>query len=171
MKTRRRQARTLAFQTLFELESRPAGVLDTALKNRVEAAEEEMGEAMGSSTVEFAARLVRGTSDKRQEIDDRIARVAPAFPIDQLPTTDRVALELAIFEMLYERRAPFKVVINEAVELAKTYGGDNSGRFVNGVLGTIAEELPRLTARGSNADEHPRDPAHHNAVDNTTSRR
>lgn len=170
MKTRRRQARTLAFQTLFELESRPGSVLDTALKNRIEATEEEMGEAMGSSTVEFAARLVRGTCARRTEIDDRIARVAPAFPIDQLPTTDRVALELAMYELLHERRAPFKVVINEAVELAKTYGGDNSGRFVNGVLGTIAEELPRLASRGDEADERPRGSAHYNAVDKTSRR-
>ena len=56
-----------------------------------------------------------------------------------MATTDRVALELATYELLYEREVPVKVAINEAIELAKTYGGENSGRFVNGVLGTIAE--------------------------------
>ena len=75
---------------------------------------------------------------EREAIDHRLAAVAPAFPIDQMATTDRVALELATYELLLQRDTPVKVVINEAVELAKTYGGENSGRFVNGVLGTIA---------------------------------
>lgn len=103
--------------------------------------EEESGERLDGDVLRFAKRLVEGALAHRQEIDARIGRVAPAFPVHQMPITDRVALELAMYELTGERSTPVKVVINEAVELAKTYGGENSGRFVNGVLGTIAEEL------------------------------
>jgi transcription antitermination protein NusB len=84
---------------------------------------------------------VHGTLDTREALDTRIASAAPAFPINQLPITDRVALEMALFEMMHERRTPTAVIIDEAVDLAKTYGGDSSGRFVNGVLGTIAGDI------------------------------
>jgi N utilization substance protein B len=170
MSNRRRLARTLAFQTLFEIESRPSGVPDEVLAHRTEALEEEVGEAMGSSTLEFAARLVKGVTAHRAEIDQRIAHHAPTFPVQQLQTTDRVALELAIFELLYDRSAPLKVVINEAVELAKTYGDDNSGRFVNGVLGTIARELPERRARRAPSGQQTTHPGPKDAVDNTSRR-
>jgi N utilization substance protein B len=137
----RQQARSLAFQTLFEIESRPERSVGDALRDRVEALEEETGEPVQRPGVEYAERLVQGTLDERSAIDKRIGRAAPAFPIDQIATTDRVALELAVHELLREPSVPVKVVINEAVELAKTYGGENSGRFVNGVLGTIAGEI------------------------------
>jgi transcription antitermination protein NusB len=140
MKSGRKQARHLAFQTLFEIESRPALTLSEAVKTRVEEFEES-GKQLEPQSVRFATQLVEGTLSKRAEIDGLIAQSAPAFPIDQMPLTDRVALELAMFEMFREDATPIKVVINEAVELAKTYGGENSGRFVNGVLGTIAEAL------------------------------
>lgn len=143
MRTGRRLARTLAFQTLFELESRSGQALADTLRQRVDALEEEMGEALSAESAAFASRLVDAALARRSEIDSHIGRLAPAFPVDQMATTDRVALELALLELLYERDAPVKVVINEAVELAKTFGGQNSGRFVNGVLGTIAEELRR----------------------------
>jgi N utilization substance protein B len=140
MKTGRRLARSLAFQTLFELESRSGRTPEEALQERVHVLEEELGDRIAPKQVDFAASLVRGAVENRPAIDERIAQAAPAFPVDQLATTDRVALELALYELLYWRDAPVKVVINEAIELAKTYGAENSGRFVNGVLGTIAEE-------------------------------
>jgi N utilization substance protein B len=68
-------------------------------------------------------------------------RAAPAFPIAQLPAVDRTVLRLAIYELLEERDVPPKAAINEAVELAKRFGGDNSGRFVNGVLGTVVDRI------------------------------
>jgi N utilization substance protein B len=137
---KRRLARTLAFQTLFELESRSSQSVAAALDYRVRAMEEETGETLDQQQVAFARRLVEGALKERAEIDRRLAVVAPIFPIEQMATTDRVALELAVYELLFRRSTPVKVVINEAVELAKTYGGENSGRFVNGVLGTIAGE-------------------------------
>lgn len=147
MKHPRQQARSLAFQTLFELESRPQRPAEDALRDRVEALEEETGEPVHQAGIDYAGRLVRGTVAERSAIDQRIARAAPAFPIEQIATTDRVALELAVHELLREPEVPTKVVINEAVELAKTYGGENSGRFVNGVLGTIAGELTSASER------------------------
>jgi N utilization substance protein B len=133
-------ARTLAFQTLFELESRPGHSLSDALDYRLKALEEETGESLDAQQVAFTRKLVEGALAERVEIDRRLAVVAPAFPIEQMATTDRVALELAVYELRHRRGTPVKVVINEAVELAKTYGGENSGRLVNGVLGTIAGE-------------------------------
>ncbi len=86
-------------------------------------------------------RLVRGVLAAREEIDPHIAAAAPAFPLPQLPAIDRNVLRLAVFELLHEPAVPPKAAINEAVELAKRFGGENSGRFVNGVLGTIVERI------------------------------
>jgi N utilization substance protein B len=141
MKISRRLARSLAFLTLFELESRPDSVFDDALARRRQALAEETGEELDESSVKFAAALVKSALAHRDEIDARVQRTATAFPINQMPVTDRVSLELAVCELLFERQVPVRVAINEAVQLAKTYGGENSGRFVNGVLGTIAEGL------------------------------
>jgi transcription antitermination protein NusB len=141
VKAGRRLARDLAFQTMFELESRPGRSLEEAFDKRAGAIEEETGRQIQARDSRFARQLITGTLAERQTIDDRIHRAAAAFPIDQMPVTDRVALELAIYEMLHDSNVPLKVAINEAVELAKTYGGDNSGPFVNGVLGTIAQDV------------------------------
>ncbi len=87
-------------------------------------------------------RLARGVQAKLVEIDPHIERAAPAFPIPQLASIDRAVLRIAVYEILFEDDVPFKVAINEAVDIAKHYGGPNSGRFVNGVLRTISERLP-----------------------------
>jgi N utilization substance protein B len=142
MKNRRRLARRLAFETLFELEARPDRTLEEALQQRTVALEEDMGEVMDAGSLDFILDLLRGTLAERETIDARIAEVAPAFPVNQLSPTDRVALEIGSFELLFDPRLSRRVAINEAVELAKTYGGEHSGSFVNGVLGTIAERLP-----------------------------
>lgn len=137
----RREGRRLAFQTLFELESREGRTLEDALNDQADVVEESDNSPPTPKAVTFARRLARGVLDQRVAIDSRIAVHAPAFPVDQMAITDRVALELAVFELLHEADTPLRVAINEAVQLAKTYGGENSGRFVNGVLGTIAESL------------------------------
>lgn len=87
------------------------------------------------------ARLVGGVQTRIGEIDPIIAAAAPAFPIEQIAGIDRSVLRLAIYELLYEPDVPVRAVINEAVELAKRFGGDNSGRFVNGVLGTVSGRI------------------------------
>lgn len=141
MRPIRQAGRRLAFEALFELESRQSRNPDDVVRDRAAVYFEETGEHLDPRTETFALNLVRGTLDRRAALDERIAVVAPAFPVTQMAATDRVALELAAYELLHEGGAPIGAVINEAVELAKTYGGENSGRFVNGVLGTIAGKL------------------------------
>ena len=95
-------------------------------------------------------RLAKGVTAHQEEIDAYIADAAPAFPIPQLASVDRAVLRLAIFELLYEPNVPFKAAINEAVEIAKRYGGPNSGKFVNGVLRTISERIHAQRAQAAN---------------------
>ena len=128
----RRQARVIAFQTLFEYESVGHQAGDT-LTRHLE------GTQLAEEVAAYAERLVKGTIEHLPEIDAQIARAAPAWPLAQMPAVDKSILRIAIFELLVNNRAvPVKVAISEAVEMAKIYGGESSSRFVNGVLGTIA---------------------------------
>ena len=126
------RGRLLALQVLYEADMtthdwRPS------LAHHVEAVR---GSAASAA---FAERLVAGVLDERRALDVDIARFAPDYPVDQLAVVDRNILRLALYELRHEPGTPLKVVINEAVELAKTYGGDASPRFINGVLGAVAE--------------------------------
>jgi len=87
---------------------------------------------------EFAQELVTGVLTHKEQIDKTIENTAPAFPIDQLPVIDRNILRLAIYEVLIDNRVPMRAAINEAVELAKDFGGEKSPRFINGVLGSVS---------------------------------
>ena len=140
MTNQRHLARVLAFQTLFELESRPEASLDDVFSSRILALEEESEDKLRVKPAEFAAQLVKGVIASRDDLDARVARAAPAFPVEQIALVDRIVLEEAVYEILHVE-TPVPVVIDEAVEIAKTYGGDNSSRFVNGVLGTLATDL------------------------------
>jgi N utilization substance protein B len=92
---------------------------------------------------EFVEKLVKGTMDKKGKIDELIEKCAPEWPLDQVTAIDRNILRLGIYELMFGNyeEVPPKVAINEAIELAKTFGGDSSARFVNGVLGTIYREM------------------------------
>ncbi len=133
---RRHEARITALQALFEI--------DTA----THATDEVLGRYLGNSqmppaTRQFIESLVRGVMAERERLDAIIGKNAPTWPVPQLPAVDRTVLRMALWELLIERDVPVKAAINEAVELAKRFGGDNSGRFVNGVLGTVvAEQRP-----------------------------
>jgi N utilization substance protein B len=85
----------------------------------------------------FIEELVQGVGSRQKELDDIIRPVAPEWPIEQIARMDRIVLRMGVYELLFEEGTPPKVVINEAVELAKAFGGDNSSKFINGVLGTI----------------------------------
>jgi len=131
MTGKRRKARAIALQTLYEIDSVShdiEGVITRLL------AEGELSE----ENAVFASELVRGVIQNKKKIDQNIRDFAPAWPIEQIPVVDRNILRLAIFEILLDNRVPIKVAINEAVELAKTFGSDNSSKFVNGVLGSIS---------------------------------
>ena len=113
----------------------------------------------------YAEALVRGVQAHRAEIDERLSSTSENWALDRMPVVDRAILRLAVYEMIYVDEVPVSVTINEAVELAKAYGGeDDSSRFVNGVLGRIAagidaetapEEEPSDSIQGSNAEPAP----------------
>ncbi len=127
----RRKARGLALQALYEIDSvghEMARVLTRLLAN---------GELSEENNA-FVRELVSGVIQNKEKIDINIKNFAPAWPIEQIPVVDRNILRLAIFEILLNNKVPVKVAINEAVELAKTFGSDNSPRFVNGVLGSVS---------------------------------
>ena len=99
--------------------------------------------APGFSEKEFVMNLAKGVVSRVDELDKIIETSAPQWPIAKLPIVDRNALRIGLFELLHANReeVPPRVAINEAIELAKTYGGENSGRFINGVLGTVYREI------------------------------
>ena len=141
----RQLARQLAVQALFEIDSvghQPGDVVDARLANPMPT---ESGSDPAVLVEDEAATylrwLVAGVVANRDELDRMIAAYAPEWPVDQLPIIDRNVLRLALFEIgCREAVTPPKVVINEAVELAKRFGGDNSPRFINGVLGSALDE-------------------------------
>lgn len=127
----RRRARALALQALYEVDAaghEVEGVVTHLL------ADERLSAENGA----FVRELVSGVIQNKEKIDLNIQNFAPAWPIEQIPVVDRNILRLAIFEILLDNKVPVKVAINEAVELAKTFGSDNSSRFVNGVLGSVS---------------------------------
>ena len=133
---KRHQARILALQILYEVDL-TGHALDDVIAHT-------FAEQPPTTPIRaHAERLARGTVEARALIDPHIEAAASAFPLPQLPAVDRNVLRLAIFELLNEPEVPLKAAINEAVELAKRFGGANSGRFVNGVLGTVAARLGR----------------------------
>lgn len=136
MKTRRR-ARRVTLETLYEYDiasHSPGEILQQRLEDQ----------PMEKSGVDFASHLVTGTIAHLEEMDMLIARYAPEWPLDQMAVIDRNILRIAIFEFLIDGQTPVKVAINEAVELAKTYGSDSAPRFINGVLGTLADQVLNL---------------------------
>jgi N utilization substance protein B len=126
----RRQARVLALQTLFEVDSveHPA---ERVLTQRLEQS------SLPPEGAAFAKRLVKGVLEHRPDLDQAITGIATDWPLDQMAIIDRNILRIAVFEITVDQETPIKVAINEAVELAKLFGSDSSQRFVNGVLGTL----------------------------------
>ena len=128
----RHKARIVALQTLYEIDCsshKPQEILARSLQDK----------ALPDETADFSQSLVTGVLQHRQDIDNAIREFAPAFPIEQMATVDRNILRLAIFEVLFDNRVPVKVAINEAVELAKTFSGNTSPKFINGVLGSVVK--------------------------------
>jgi N utilization substance protein B len=97
--------------------------------------------APGFDDAGFTEKLVKNTLEKQKEIDKLITKYAPEWPLDQITIVDRNILRIGIFELKFDPEIPSKVAINEAIEIAKTFGGESSGKFVNGVLGAIFKEM------------------------------
>ena len=127
----RHQARELALKTLFQLE---------ASDDEPEAVLEYHAEDGGAqpAAVEFARGLVAGVLANRERLDAVIAETSEHWRLDQMAKVERVVLRIAIYELSIARDVPEKAAINEAIELAKTFSGDEAGRFVNGILGKVA---------------------------------
>jgi N utilization substance protein B len=126
----RHQARVAALQALYEIDC--AGhVPEVVIEQRLQ--EANLPEPAGR----FARELAHGVNSHQEWLDTFIARYAPEWPVDQIAIIDRNILRMATYEILLGKETPIKVAINEAVELAKQFGSDSSGRFVNGVLGTL----------------------------------
>ena len=127
----RTRARGIALQALYEIDiaGHPPG---TVLEERI--AESELDDKL----IEFARQIVTGVMPLTEQLDHFIAQHAPEWPLDQIAIIDRNILRIALWEIAASDQTPLKVAINEAIELAKTYGSDSTPRFVNGVLGSLA---------------------------------
>lgn len=139
MASNRHLGRIVALQTLYEQDFRQeagdttfdvAEVLDRNVHRYRETIDD----------IAFIEALVEGVGKKAQELDDVLQPLAPEWPISQIARMDRVVLRMGAYELLHAKDVPPKVVINEAVELAKAFGGDNSSKFINGVLGSLLRQ-------------------------------
>lgn len=143
----RHLARSIAMQTLYEWDFQHdhEDRIDAIAKKNIE----EFGPGLEETA--FVKQLVQGVMAHQKEIDLIIEKAAPEWPISQIAAVDRSVLRIGLYELLYENRdeVPPKVAINEAIELAKSFGGESSGRFVNGVLGTVYREI------GEPGKDHP----------------
>lgn len=135
----RHLSRSVVLQTLFEWDVRnvPLGAAQEALARNIT----EFAPAAGDKP--FMEELLRGAIERKEDLDLVIEKAAPEWPLERIAPVDRNVLRLGLWELLFADRekVPAKVAINEAIELAKSFGGENSGRFVNGVLGAVYKEL------------------------------
>jgi N utilization substance protein B len=128
-------------QSLYEWDFRHEDKIDDIVKRNVDNFKEDCDK-------DFILDNIKGIGKKIDEIDKIIADSAPEWPIEQIAVIDKTILRMAVYELSFNADVPPKVVINEAVELAKTYGGENSSKFVNGVLGTLFRNDDRYQAEG-----------------------
>ncbi|GGF87117.1 transcription antitermination factor NusB [Paenibacillus abyssi] len=144
---KRRLAREIAVQSLYQMEMNEVTASD-AVDMLIEEVKEE--NEIGADTGEvdkidaFVRELVNGVTGQRQSIDDMLQQYLTGWQVDRLSRVDRQVLRLACYEMVYRNDVPPKAVINEAIELAKHFGTDESGKFVNGVLGRLIKALEEL---------------------------
>ena len=131
MAGKRRRSRVMALQALFELDT-----VGHPPEQTIGRLVEEL--AVSGDTEAFARELVVGVLENRPAIDQTLSDTAPAWPLDQIAAIDRNILRLAIYEILIDNRVPMRAAINEAVELAKEFGGESSPKFINGVLGSVS---------------------------------
>jgi len=133
----RHLSRTIAMQTLFvwDFNDKKKDVKEIIANNFSNFAPEFDDDG-------FVEDLVLGVSNNLEEIDDYIKKYAPEWPIDQITIIDRNVLRLGIYELVFAEKIPPKVAINEAIEVAKNFGGESSGKFINGVLGSIYNDMP-----------------------------
>ncbi len=135
----RHLARTIAMQTLFlwDFNGKEATDLDQMIEKIF------LHFAPNFNDHGFSRDLVRSVIDKLADIDKYIIRYATEWPLEQITTVDRNVLRIGVYELVFDKDIPAKVAINEAIEIAKAFGGESSGKFVNGVLGAIYKDMER----------------------------
>lgn len=136
----------MALQVLYEVDMTghpPAEVFHERLEES----------PLSDELAEFTRQIIFGVTPLTQELDELIAKYAPEWPLDQIAAIDRNILRMAFWEFAVQRETPVKVAINEAVELAKQYGSDSAPRFVNGVLGSLADHQDEIRQRVSALEE------------------
>jgi transcription antitermination protein NusB len=148
----RTRARSLALQVLYEVDlaNHLPGVVYQERLEEINSDEQQAG--LSPELAEFARQIIFGILPLTEKLDGAIARYAPEWPFDQIAPIDRNILRMATWEFAISRETPLKVAINEAVELAKLYGSDSAPRFINGVLGSLADhenELVQHFKKGS----------------------
>ena len=141
----RHLSRTIVLQSLYEWDfgGRDKSKISEIVKHNIE------NFAPGLEDTSFINELISGILDNLNEIDLLIEKTAPEYPIEQITIVDRNILRLGIYEMRFSSEVPPKVAINEAIELAKKFGGESSGKFINGVLGSIYKEMKGKPSGGS----------------------
>ncbi len=135
----RHLSRIITMQSLYEWDFRHEG-------DPVEITERNIEFNGDKADQDFIFDIVKGVVKNSEEIDGLISKAAPEWPLEQISVVDKTILRLAIYELLYCSEVPPKVAINEAVELGKTFGGENSSKFINGVLGTLYRQSDKYNA-------------------------
>jgi len=137
----RHLSRSIAMQSLYEWDF--SGKKPNVLEKIIEKNIKEFGP--GLQDKDFIWQLIKGVVSNISNIDKIIEKAAPEWPIDQITIIDRNVLRIGLYELLYgnKEEVPPKVAINEAIELAKSFGGESSGKFINGVLGTVYKEVEK----------------------------
>lgn len=135
----RHLSRSIVMQSLYEWDF--FGKKPEALEKIVEKNIKEFGPGLEDTS--FVWQLIKGIVEHLPQIDKIIEKAAPEWPIEQISIVDRNVLRIGLYELLYANKeeVPPKVAINEAIELAKTFGGESSGKFINGVLGTVYKQI------------------------------
>ena len=137
MSVNRHLSRTIAMQALYEWDFHPDGDILEITHRVMQPVEKDVD-------IEYLDRVIKGTAKAVKEIDALIEKAAPEWPLEQISVIDKSILRLAGYELLKDQDIPPKVAINEAVEIAKTFGGENSSKFINGVLGTLYRQSDRF---------------------------
>jgi len=131
---KRHQARELALKVLFQLESSDDDPEEVLLYHAAEG-------AATADVTNFAGQLVRGVIANRDKLDGILSETSENWKLEQMAKVDRIVLRIAVYEITIDRHVPTKAAINESIELAKTFSGEESGRFVNGILGRVAANV------------------------------
>ncbi|MCA9388355.1 transcription antitermination factor NusB [Candidatus Berkelbacteria bacterium] len=142
----RHLSRTIAIQALYEWDFRDQDDLDEIVQRGIDTFANEVD-------VDFVNQITSGVAEKKAVLDQLITKYAPEWPLEQIAVIDKTLLRAAVYELMFTDDAPPKVIINEAVELAKTFGSDNSAKFINGVLGSVFREEPQFADLQDTEDE------------------